>query len=423
MTTTPLTPETPPAEQVIVAGPPRLRSRWYLTLPLMIAIATLAIFAWQAPPDGSQRGDDLYRFLGRFHPSLTHFPIGLLILMPILDVFGVFRRARHLWATGQLVMWLATLGMIFAAAAGYLLARYDGHGGEDMLDHQWAGIASAAWCCFALLFRSLARGGNRRMIWGFLYVIALLFTLISLTFAGHLGGKSVHGDDYLTEYAPPPVREAFEKLEGIFDDEPDHDIIPSTQPTRVPATMPTTTPVTIEPPRIEPAPIEPAPTEANTPREPTAPTTAPATTEPATTEPAAALPAAAVPLPAPGDPLPAPADRNFFASVVQPIFVQHCVECHGPKKIKGDLRLDSFAHTMKGGTSESTVVPGSLSDSELVRLIKLPADHDDVMPPEKSPRLTADEIEAITWWIQQGASETQPVDAENVPANLKALAK
>jgi mono/diheme cytochrome c family protein len=269
-----------------------------------------------------------------------------------------------------------------------------------MIDHQWAGIASAAWCCVALLFRSLARGGRRRLLWGFFYIVALVFSLISLTFASHLGGKSVHGDDYLTEFAPPPVREALEELQELFDDDEDDgaDEAPS-----VPATSPSVTPV---PPTKTPA--------AATLPPATAPALPPVTVEPATTQPASTQPVTA---------LPAPGDRTLFASVVQPVFAQHCVECHGPKKVKADLRLDTFAHAMRGGTSESTIVPGSVADSELVRLIRLPATDDDVMPPPKKPRLSAQEIEAIVWWIEQGASETHSVDAPGVPSGIQALAR
>jgi uncharacterized membrane protein/mono/diheme cytochrome c family protein len=342
-----------------------------MVLPLLVAVGTLAIFAWQRPPDGSAHGEDIYRFLGRLHPSMTHFPIGLLILMPILDLLGVFRRSRHLWATGQLVMWLATLGMILAATAGYLLARFDGHGGEDVLDHQLTGIITAAWCCLALLFRSLARGGVRRVIWGFLYVVSLTFALIGLVIAGHLGGKITHGDDYLTEYAPQPIRELMKEFDGKDDARKDED---DGRSTPLPTITPTTTPSTLPAPSIEPAAA-------------------------------------------------APMDRTVFASIVQPIFAQHCIECHGAKKVKGDLRLDSFAAAMRGGENGSTIVPGSVSDSELARLIKLPASDDDVMPPSKEPRLSAEEVEAITWWIAQGASETQALADANVPANILPLAR
>ena len=38
-----------------------------------------------------------------------------------------------------------------------------------------------------------------------------------------------------------------------------------------------------------------------------------------------------------------------FARDIQPILQTTCVECHGPKKTKAQLRLDSAAGVLKGG--------------------------------------------------------------------------
>ncbi|MEI6247837.1 MAG: c-type cytochrome domain-containing protein, partial [Verrucomicrobiota bacterium] len=44
-----------------------------------------------------------------------------------------------------------------------------------------------------------------------------------------------------------------------------------------------------------------------------------------------------------------PAQKAEYAKVIQPLFEAHCVSCHGPKKEKGKLRLDSLEATLKGG--------------------------------------------------------------------------
>ena len=38
-----------------------------------------------------------------------------------------------------------------------------------------------------------------------------------------------------------------------------------------------------------------------------------------------------------------------FESEVKPIFEKHCVECHGPKKQKSELRLDDREVALHGG--------------------------------------------------------------------------
>ncbi len=350
----------------------------------MIAVGALAIFAWQRPPDGVARGEDLVRFAGRLHPTLLHLPIGLLVLMPILDLFGGFRRARHLWATGQLVLWLATLGTIVAAITGYLLARFDGNSGEDVIDHQWAGITTAAGCCVALMFRSLARGGAYRKVWSMFYVLAIGFTLVGLVYAGHLGGNISHGDAYLSEYAPRPVKHWLNELSE------DHD--QDSEPTRrrrdeKPQSIPTTEPsVQVN-------------GESNRPIETVDPTQTPKSSLPLE-------------------------QRAVFASIVQPIFLASCVECHGSRKSKAGLRLDSFAHVIAGGESGNTVVPGNIADSELARRISLERTDEDAMPPKKKQGLSPDQIEAVKWWIANGASETLTIgQAANLPDAIRALAQ
>src|SRR5438874_11550801 len=75
-------------------------------------------------------------------------------------------------------------------------------------------------------------------------------------------------------------------------------------------------------------------------------------------------------------------DKVDFSKSIQPIFEGRCVECHGPKKVKGKLRLDTREAAIKGGDSGKTIVPGKADDSEMIRRLTLPDDNDDKMPPK-----------------------------------------
>lgn len=106
--------------------------------------------------------------------------------------------------------------------------------------------------------------------------------------------------------------------------------------------------------------------------------------------------------------LPAPTQASvaFFASRVEPIFDDKCVQCHGPEKKKGKLRLDTFDYVMRGGKDGAVITPGDPKNSELFRRITLPRDHKDAMPAEGKPGLTASEIKVIEFWITAGAVQT-----------------
>ena len=139
------------------------------------------------------------------------------------------------------------------------------------------------------------------------------------------------------------------------------------------------------------------------------PAPAPAATAPA--KPAAAAPAAPA---APAGKLdPAIAVKAIvYKDVVAPIISAKCVACHGTEKKKGKLQMHQFASIMKGGSDgPNTVVAGKPTDSLMIKRILLPADDDEHMPPTDEKQITKEECQILTWWIQNGASETMTVAA------------
>lgn len=105
------------------------------------------------------------------------------------------------------------------------------------------------------------------------------------------------------------------------------------------------------------------------------------------------------------------AEPTFYDARIAPLFDRHCVSCHGPEKAKADLRLDSFALTMKGSDAGAVVAGGDPKGSELFRRITLPHDHEDFMPSDGKPPLESDEVRLVELWIARGASATTLLDA------------
>ena len=87
---------------------------------------------------------------------------------------------------------------------------------------------------------------------------------------------------------------------------------------------------------------------------------------------------------------------------LKPIFEKSCYKCHGPKKQKGSLRLDSIKHLKTGAKNGPVAIPGEPEESSLYTLTILPEDDDDVMP-SKGDMLTKEQTELIRLWIVQGA--------------------
>jgi uncharacterized membrane protein/mono/diheme cytochrome c family protein len=108
--------------------------------------------------------------------------------------------------------------------------------------------------------------------------------------------------------------------------------------------------------------------------------------------------------------------QRSFIENVQPIFAAKCHSCHGAEKHKGGYRIDLPESILKGGESgKAAIKPGNPFESQLVRLILLPADHDDVMPPAGKQPLTVGEIAIILDWIRNGAAMPGTSPPGNAP--------
>src|SRR5215213_5300439 len=82
-----------------------------------------------------------------------------------------------------------------------------------------------------------------------------------------------------------------------------------------------------------------------------------------------------------------------FEREVRSILAERCVECHGPKKQKGGLRLDAKVFALKGGDNGPVL---AREENELLRRVRS-HDEDEVMPP-KGARLTAAQIALLEGW-------------------------
>ena len=108
-------------------------------------------------------------------------------------------------------------------------------------------------------------------------------------------------------------------------------------------------------------------------------------------------------------PLPQSA-QSFYVVRVAPILDEHCASCHGERRQKSKLRLDTLAATLRGGKHGAVIQPGNAHDSVLARRIGLPPRDPLVMPPTSQPPLSPDDATVIGLWIDAGASGTLPVE-------------
>ncbi len=111
-------------------------------------------------------------------------------------------------------------------------------------------------------------------------------------------------------------------------------------------------------------------------------------------------------------PTPTAAQLEFFEKEVRPVLADHCYKCHGPKKQKSNLRLDSREFILKGGEVGPVVIPGKPETSRLILAINHAKVKDVEAMPSADDKIPEKAIAALTEWVRQGLpwpTESSPV--------------
>ncbi len=106
------------------------------------------------------------------------------------------------------------------------------------------------------------------------------------------------------------------------------------------------------------------------------------------------------------------AQKAEYAKLIQPMFDAHCISCHGPKKEKGKLRLDTLEATLKGGKNPTFAI-GKPNSSMLLSRVFLDRTAGDVMPPKDEKPMTEKQKEALYAFV-----EGQPIPDELAKAAI-----
>jgi len=102
-----------------------------------------------------------------------------------------------------------------------------------------------------------------------------------------------------------------------------------------------------------------------------------------------------------------PSQVEFFEQRIRPVLANDCYECHGAKKQKGGLRLDSRDGLKAGGDTGPVLIPGDARRSLLIQSITHA--QPDLQMPKDRPKLSASVLVDFTNWVNAGAPD--PRDA------------
>lgn len=180
-----------------------LRSK-ILVVGGIILCAGLVLMPFLAPLSGAG-GADWVTAIGRFHIIVLHFPICLLLVVPLLELLGAIRPMHYFKQAIPSVLLLATLFAAGACVLGFLLASGEGDAGSLVDDHMWGGILTTVIMAVALIIYELNPPEPKKATYA-AYLTLLMASVVSLTIGSHHGASLVHGEDYLYEKAPQVVK-------------------------------------------------------------------------------------------------------------------------------------------------------------------------------------------------------------------------
>ncbi len=115
------------------------------------------------------------------------------------------------------------------------------------------------------------------------------------------------------------------------------------------------------------------------------------------------------------------AETASFSHDIIPVLEKNCTSCHGLKKQKAGLRLDTYNLILQGSENGAIIKLGNAQDSELYRRLNLNPNDEEFMPAGGKPPLKPYEIELIKQWIIAKNPETSTFtfSKPNLPAVIE----
>ena len=178
-----------------------LKYIWGLALA---GIAWLLVFAFLINIDGAE-GNGFFRFIGRFHVLVLHFPIVLIILAPALELLTKLKRFSDLKTFVPYAWCVAAVAATLTATLGLMLAANEGFSSETIHEHRFFGLTLAGLIILVAALRfSLDVIPSKLTKW--MYQLSVLPVVIWMFIAAHAGGNLVRGEAYMFAHAPSVVQ-------------------------------------------------------------------------------------------------------------------------------------------------------------------------------------------------------------------------
>jgi uncharacterized membrane protein len=183
----------------------KLKNPWLITVGGGVAIAGLIAMPIVVGAPQAERMPDIVRFIGHFHPVILHLPIGIFALLMFQELVAIFWKSKADKKEVSLFpMFFGAASAIMAVVTGFLLYQGEDYGASAVIErHLFGGLSFAVAAVVTFIVKSwtisnaLHPAFFRVMLFGSVGVMGL---------TSHDGASITHGDDFLTKFAPDPIR-------------------------------------------------------------------------------------------------------------------------------------------------------------------------------------------------------------------------
>ncbi len=167
-----------------------MAKRWqYIMFNTCIALNCLLVFLLLF--GNAMRLPLLLQVMGRMHPMLLHFPIVLLVVAFVWEMFVPKNDHNLVTKTGDWLLIATALTAALTALMGLFLSKEEGYDAEAMALHQWSGVSIALISTLWFGFREQLR--KKKTATFFTGALAMIAVLL----AGHQGSLITHGENFL----------------------------------------------------------------------------------------------------------------------------------------------------------------------------------------------------------------------------------
>lgn len=141
-------------------------------------------------------------FLGRFHVLMLHLPIGIIVVVFLMEWLSRKEQYRYLQSALPFLWGAMAVTSVFTVVLGYMHFAEGSFTGQSAYQHRFFGTAVAVLALVVGMLRTSSFADKYKPL--FFPASAVLLLLITIT--GHFGGNLTHGSTFLIEYAPQPIR-------------------------------------------------------------------------------------------------------------------------------------------------------------------------------------------------------------------------